>query len=183
MNWGEIKQEALEKLEADDREPNGEYLSQMAQAANEALMLLAVSAGGPTLQANFKATAGELFDLKTLDENFYELEQLVARENGQTREIIDYSIIGQHGLICRKAGEYTAFYCALESRITDKTADSREILAEPQTAVLIPLYIASQIYKHDNAQLSVIMRNEFEAARQDLIAKVRQKLRGKIEFE
>lgn len=183
MNWGEIKNATLQKLEADDRKPNGEYLSQMAQAANEALMLLAVSASTQAKQADFHADAGEMLDLTQLDKNFYELLQLLIREDGQTREVIDFSLIGQSGLVCRKSGDYTAVYSALESKITDDTQDDHEILIEPQAAVIIPLYIASQIYKYDNAQLSVIVRNEFEAARQELIVKARQKPRGRIEFE
>ncbi len=40
---------------------------------------------------------------------------------------------------------------------------------------LLPLYIASQLYKHDNVQLAVLWRNEFEMGRELLQLEQRQR--------
>ncbi len=50
---------------------------------------------------------------------------------------------------------------------------------------MLPLYIASQLYKHDNAPLAVLWRNEFEAGRELLQLRERER-RGRpgwAEFE
>lgn len=52
--------------------------------------------------------------------------------------------------------------------ITDKTKDTYEIQLPPDACVLIPLYIASQLYKDDDIAQATAYRNEFEVGLQDL---------------
>lgn len=52
--------------------------------------------------------------------------------------------------------------------ITDKTKDNYEIQLPADACVLIPLYIASQLYKDDDIAQATAYRNEFEVGLQDL---------------
>lgn len=54
-------------------------------------------------------------------------------------------------------------------KITDNTEDNYEIEMPEDACVLIPLYIASQLYKDDDISLATQYRNEFETGLQDLI--------------
>lgn len=53
-------------------------------------------------------------------------------------------------------------------KITDETDDDFELSYPEEACVLIPLYIASQLYKDDDISQATAYRNEFEVALQDL---------------
>lgn len=55
------------------------------------------------------------------------------------------------------------------AKIDDATADDWEIPFAEEACVLIPLYIASQLYKDDDIAQATQYRNEFEAGLQELI--------------
>ena len=67
-----------------------------------------------------------------------------------------------------KAGIYVIHYRAYPQQITLATPDDTELSLDPEVAVLIPLYICSQVYKDDDASIAVQARNEFEIAREAL---------------
>ena len=52
--------------------------------------------------------------------------------------------------------------------ITEDTFDDEEIELPNEACVLIPLYIASQLYKDDDISQATAYRNEFETGLQDL---------------
>lgn len=53
-------------------------------------------------------------------------------------------------------------------KITDNTDDDFKLNYPEEACVLIPLYIASQLYKDDDISQATAYRNEFEVALQDL---------------
>lgn len=53
--------------------------------------------------------------------------------------------------------------------VTKETKDDYEIQLPEDACVLIPLYIASQLYKDDDISQATAYRNEFEVGLQDLI--------------
>ncbi len=53
-------------------------------------------------------------------------------------------------------------------KITDNTDDDFKLTYPEEACVLIPLYIASQLYKDDDISQATAYRNEFEVALQDL---------------
>lgn len=53
-------------------------------------------------------------------------------------------------------------------KIESRTEDIHEIGLPEDACVLIPLYIASQLYKDDDISQATAYRNEFEAGLQDL---------------
>lgn len=68
----------------------------------------------------------------------------------------------------KKAGTYIIHYRAYPQQITLSTSDDTELALDPEVAVLIPLYICSQLYKDDDPSIAVQARNEFEIAREAL---------------
>lgn len=61
-------------------------------------------------------------------------------------------------------GNYTVYYRAYPDVITTQTADDYELNVPPEVAVILPLYMASQLYKDDDNGIATSYRNEFEVA-------------------
>lgn len=102
------------------------------------------------------------------NENVYKIFKIYynGREliNNTDYKVIDYHIIRFNH---RNDGDYVILYQPYPEKISDETEDSYELPLEYETAVLLPLYMASQLYKDDDISLSTIYRNEFEAAVDD----------------
>lgn len=58
------------------------------------------------------------------------------------------------------------------TKIDSTTEDAYEIELPEEACVLIPLYIASQLYKDDDISQATVYRNEFEVGLQDLYINV-----------
>ena len=56
--------------------------------------------------------------------------------------------------------------------IDKNTLDSYEFIIPENACVLIPLYIASQLYKDDDISQATAYRNEFEVGLQDLLVNI-----------
>ncbi len=67
-----------------------------------------------------------------------------------------------------KPGIYVIHYRAYPQQITLETADDTELSLDPEVAALIPLYMASQLYKDDDNAIATVYRNEFEVGRDAL---------------
>ena len=63
-----------------------------------------------------------------------------------------------------KPGIYIIHYRAYPQQITMDTPDDTVLSLDPEVAALIPLYIASQLYKDDDNAIATTYRNEFEVA-------------------
>lgn len=61
-------------------------------------------------------------------------------------------------------GNYKVYYKAYPQEITLETPDEEELTLDPEVEALLPLYMASQLYKDDDAGISTVYRNEFEVA-------------------
>ncbi len=57
-------------------------------------------------------------------------------------------------------------------RIDNKTSNDYEFKLPEDACVLIPLYIASQLYKDDDISQATAYRNEFEVGLQDLLVNI-----------
>ena len=179
MTWKEAKLATLQKMfsaegltinEADDGV--SEYLNAMPQAANEALQLLATA--GKYLRRSHQFPAGQpgqtrTFDLAVAVPDLYRVEQLelyTAGPGGAPRPVQGAKLIAGRYLVVpgSEPGELTFYYNAWPPPITHTTAEDAELPLDPEVAVLLPLYMASQLYKDDDITLATIYRNEFEAA-------------------
>lgn len=62
------------------------------------------------------------------------------------------------------AGNFIIYYNALPEVITIATEDDYELPLDREVVTLLPLYMASQLYKDDDISLATQYRNEFEVA-------------------
>jgi len=62
------------------------------------------------------------------------------------------------------AGNYIVYYNALPKTIDITTEDDYEMPLDKEVAAILPLYMASQLYKDDDVAIATQYRNEFEVA-------------------
>ena len=113
-------------------------------------------------------TSDNMFDLKSSIDDFYKIIKFY--HNGiELRNNTDYKMEDYYTLIINNMldGEYYIKYQPYVEKINDDTSDDYILPLEHETAVLLPLYMASELYKDDDLSLSTIYRNEFEAAVDD----------------
>lgn len=67
-----------------------------------------------------------------------------------------------------QTGIFIVHYRAYPQQITLDTPDDTVLSLDPEVAALIPLYMASQIYKDDDNAIATVYRNEFEVGREAL---------------
>lgn len=61
-------------------------------------------------------------------------------------------------------GNFKIYYKAYPQNITLDTTDDTVLSIDPEVAALMPLYMASQLYKDDDNSIATSYRNEFEVA-------------------
>lgn len=61
-------------------------------------------------------------------------------------------------------GNFRVYYKAYPQNITSETTDDTVLSIDPEVAALMPLYMASQLYKDDDNGIATSYRNEFEVA-------------------
>ena len=110
-------------------------------------------------------TNEKIIDLKNVVDDFYK----VIKFYFQGRELInntEYKLTDYYTLVLNKMldGEYIIKYQCYPKKIDDETDDNYILPLEPEMAVLLPLYMASELYKDDDISLATIYRNEFESS-------------------
>ena len=186
--WGEIQIEACKKMFLNNdaikvtdlpsmKNDNKYkwYLNAMPQAANEAIYEIIKRGKKHTKRYEFAivddGTTNEPLkvDLKTVVPDFYRIAKLYYQKPSGYQELInntDYQMLNNYEMVLNgnKYGNYLLEYQNYPIKITNETLDTEEIELEKETAALIPLYIASQLYKDDDIAIATTYRNEFEAA-------------------
>ena len=170
MTWKDIKIATLQKMfaadgnEIPDDHSADDYLAGMPYTANEALNMLA-TAGRFLIKGYVIDHDGtnKKYDLKTLVDDYYDIDYIIYEQGEIYREYSRYTMENKQ-LVLRNApaGSYTVYYKAYPAPITDETADNYELPLQPEVVVLIPLYMASQLYKEDDNSIATSYRNEFE---------------------
>lgn len=174
MTWGDIQLSVLHKLFVSDgqtilvNDSTSPYIAAMPLAANEGLMLLA--ACGKYIPKTVETETAEGvtdLSLKELAENFLSLRENEVFLNG--RHTDGYTLIGGERMLLYGIGKWIIGYNAYPQKITQAT-DKDYVLDVPEdAAVLLPLYIAAELYKDEDPQTAAIYRNEFEAGREALL--------------
>ena len=176
MTWEEVRLDTLRKMfsgEGDtvneSDEANQQYLAAMPQAANEALELLCAEGFGIRQAGPLERQPGEqMLDLETALPHFYPGDPLELYRQQPDGGLIpvDGAILtaGRFLRLPGWSGPITAVYTARPEPIGPQTALDSQMPLQPQAAVLMPLYMASQLYKDDDLTISTQYRNEFEAA-------------------
>lgn len=107
--------------------------------------------------------------------SFYSLfDNSIVYESGATPVYLnttDYYRESDHILVLPndKPGMYTIYYNTYPGPITSDTPDTDVLDVDPEVAVLLPLYMASELYKDDDLALSTTLRNEFEVGLEALV--------------
>lgn len=110
------------------------------------------------------------FPLKTLIDDFYQIaeNEIYFEEDGEGTYIAatDYYQEAYKTLVIprSKEGVYTVYYKSYPTDITLDTDDDYELELDPEVAAIMPLYMASQLYKDDDNSIATVYRNEFEVA-------------------
>lgn len=185
MTYGEIKNAVMAKIDelgaAGDKDS---YYPQIPAAANEGMLLLATAGKYFEKRMVLQCSPGQSpqrFPLYALDSAFYRLKSL-ACEDGDAMPRPASEVIVENGkTVIAPAGmdgEIIVWYDAYPQRITEETTEGARIELDPEAAALLPLYIASQIFKHDDVQLATIWRNEFETGREALLYRAAEQPQG-----
>lgn len=198
MTWGEVKLAALQTMFANEGEVltpddiNQEYINAMPAKANEALQQVA-SVGRPILkswqiemaQVEEAAETAEKLVLPTAEKAYkISLHHYLPRfrcidrgqvlfDDGTAYDLAeDWRMEGDDVLVLpgMPVGVYTIWYRAYPQTITRITPDEEEIDLAPEAVVLLPLYMAAELYKEDELALATVLRNEYE----DGLEKLRQ---------
>lgn len=201
MTWGECKLVSLQRMfsvttsEIPTDSTTMEYVYAMPGAANEALALLCTA--GRYLVKNKKfsfarpivgkdgeeivvpETGLVHLSMRSLVDDFYLLDedQLYYEEGEEFYSVNDFAMEGDDIILLprEKEGEFTAYYFAYPPAITKETPDDYELPLLPEVAVLVPLYIASMLYKEDDISIATQLRNEFEAGRELLQNRIKNR--------
>ena len=118
------------------------------------------------------------YNLKELIPDFYQIYagKVYVEKDGQPRYLAasEYYTEANDTIVFRsdRPGLYTVYYKKYAQEITKTTPDDYVLPLDPEVAVTIPLYIASQLYKDDDNGLATSYRNEWETAFDRLKQKV-----------
>lgn len=104
----------------------------------------------------YQIAPAELYDLGTSGDQY-----IVAEKYFQEA---DKTLVIERN----RPGIYVIHYRAYPQHITLDTPDTTELSLDPEVAALIPLYMASQLYKDDDNSIATVYRNEFEVGREAL---------------
>jgi hypothetical protein len=110
------------------------------------------------------------FNLKELIPDFYQIYsgKVYIEKDGEPRYLAasEYYTEANDTIVFRsdRPGIYTVYYKKYAQNITRNTPDDYELPLDPEVAAIIPLYIASQLYKDDDNGIATTYRNEFETA-------------------
>lgn len=107
------------------------------------------------------------YDLKELAPDFYMIDPQGIYFEGAYQKYLQTSDFYQEGtktLVLDRdmIGNFTIYYRAYPVQITAETEDEYELPIDPEVFVLLPLYMASQLYKDDDNGIATAYRNEFE---------------------
>lgn len=118
------------------------------------------------------------YNLKELIPDFYQIYagKVYVEKDGQPRYLAasEYYTEANDTIVFRsdRPGLYTVYYKKYAQEITKTTPDDYVLPLDPEVAAIIPLYIASQLYKDDDNGIATTYRNEFETAFDRLKQKV-----------
>lgn len=181
--WEEIQVRSLQKMfliessQIERNDSTNSYLAAMPGAYNEAVQLLSTTnryitksheiecdLTGGYITLDPKEEINDLFRLKT--NGIY----LTDVATGQSTPFYAYDSFDSLLILPNvPGGKYTIFYYAYPIKVDSTTPDDTDLQLDPDVAALVPLYIASQLFKDDEIQIATVYRNEFEVGRELLV--------------
>lgn len=183
MDWKTIKLLSLQKMflitgnQIVEDETTLEYLNKMWGAANEAMIRLAtigktiikkvtidlsderIVTSSDKMYINLLEFAPDLFNVNTA--------AVTLNEEPFSR----FELYGNTLIMEPALGTLSLVYYAYPALLKPNSPDDTEIPLDIDAAVLIPLYIASELYKDDDNSLATMYRNQFETGLESLVPK------------
>lgn len=111
------------------------------------------------------------YDLTKMVDDYYmvDLEHIIYEGDADISRYTATSDFFQEGfkvMVLHRdiPGNYKIYYKAYPQQITNETGDDVELSLDPEVEALLPLYMASQLYKDDDLGMATGYRNEFEVA-------------------
>jgi len=107
------------------------------------------------------------YDMVAMAPDFYMIDPQGVYYEGEYQTYLQTSDFYQEGtktLVLDRdmVGSFTVYYRAYPEQITSETDDEYELPIDPEVYALLPLYMASQLYKDDDNGIATAYRNEFE---------------------
>lgn len=188
------------------------YLASLPQAANEGIDLI-VQSGRPvrascmihqadTLPPEEELTEGDGYGTtRSSGVNRYDMEALIGAsyrrvdgqnvwytdEQGNYAATTDYAVEAERWLLlpADKRGDWRVYAICIPEpvQLTATTEDDFTIPLPKECCDILPLYIASQLYKDDDISMSTIWRNEFNVALEAIAAQAAESGSGSGAFE
>lgn len=212
MTWAEIKLKTLqlmfsnETAELTEGDGNKEYINAMPGVCNDALDMvtalipirgkftIAIStdaaeaveeAGKLTLPVN--ATAAYQVEMKDYCTDFRALDadEIYQDIDGTHRHMTEYSVENESVFVLSGAAAETVtiYYLCYPTMLTSATDGKTELNVPREIAEILPLYMASELYKDDDLSMAVQYRNEFEDALQKLQGAYRKRPAGSGSYQ
>ena len=107
----------------------------------------------------------EKYDLNKLTSDFHHVEDVYFNGvNTKYMQTSMYAFEGESTLVLRNdmPGNYLVYYRAFPAMVDSDTLDSYEFDLPHDMMLLVPTYIASELYKEDDLAIATSYRNEFE---------------------
>ena len=114
----------------------------------------------------YNNTKKQRYELKTLIPDFYDIVSIEYEKEGKKGQYnSDYTLEEDAILIIdsRLEGNFIITYKAYPAKITANTNDTYRFTIPSEMIAILPLYIASELYKDDDAAIATQYRNQFEA--------------------
>lgn len=124
------------------------------------------------------------YKMTDLVDDFYSINSIYFEGDINKSRYIKTDEVYQEGdkilaLESEVIGNYIVYYNALPTELTTFTDDDYVLPLDREVAALLPLYMASQLYKDDDISISTQYRNEFEVGFERLQTNVQS---GKAEL-
>lgn len=114
------------------------------------------------------------YDMTAIADDFYMIDPQGIYFEGAYQKYLQTSDFYQEGtktLVLDRdmVGSFTIYYRAYPMELTSDTEDTEELPLDPEVYALLPLYMASQLYKDDDNGIATAYRNEFEVGFERLV--------------
>lgn len=114
------------------------------------------------------------YDMTEIADDFFMIDPQGIYYEGAYQKYLQTSDFYQEGtktLVLDRdmIGCFTIYYRAYPMQITSATLDTDELPLDPEVYALLPLYMASQLYKDDDNGIATAYRNEFEVGFERLV--------------
>ena len=174
MTWNEIRLATLQKMFSSEGaainehdETVREYLNAMPQAAREGADMLLAAGFGMRRTVILLEDGGTRADLQSELPRLYAgdpLELYRLGPDGSLKPLAGAHLAAGRYLQVAGGGPVAAVYTPRPEPFGPAMPGDAAIQLREEGAALLPLYMASQLYKDDDVTVSTQYRNEFEAA-------------------